>query len=75
MLFADGLLYFRYQNGIMVLIKPNPSELEVVSSFKLPPPNEKSHSSSWPHPVIANGKLYIRDQNVMYVYNVKASTN
>lgn len=72
-LFADGRLYFRYQNGTMVLIDPSSEELKVVSSFKLPPPDVKSHSASWPHPVIANGKLYIRDQNVMYCYDVKAA--
>jgi outer membrane protein assembly factor BamB len=74
-LYADGRLYFRYQNGTLVLIDPSPDELKVVSSFKLPPPDVKSHSQSWPHPVIANGKLYIRDQNVMYAYNVKAAGN
>jgi outer membrane protein assembly factor BamB len=74
-LYADGRLYFRYQNGMMVLIEPSPEELKVVSSFKLPPPDVRSHSASWPHPVIANGKMYIRDQNVMYCYNVKATTN
>lgn len=72
--YADGRLYFRYQNGIMVLIEPSPDALKVVSSFKLPAPNVVSYSSSWPHPVIANGKLYIRDQNVMYCYNVKSGS-
>jgi outer membrane protein assembly factor BamB len=73
--FADGRLYFRYQNGVMVLIEPSPDDLKVVSSFKLPPADSKTHSQSWPHPVIANGKMLIRDQNVMYAYNVKAGTN
>ena len=38
-------------------------------------PNDRQYNQSWPHPVIANGKLYLRDQNVLYCYNVKASTN
>jgi outer membrane protein assembly factor BamB len=74
-LYADNRLYFRYQNGVMVLIEANPEELKVVSSFKLPEPNEKSHPQSWPHPVIANGKLYLRDQKVMYCYDIKADKN
>jgi outer membrane protein assembly factor BamB len=74
-LYADGRLYFRYQNGTLVLIDPSPDELKVVSSFNLPAPDTKSHPQSWPHPVIANGKLYIRDQNVMYCYDVKAPGN
>ncbi len=72
---ADGRLYFRYQNGTMVLIEPSPEDLKVVSSFKLPPPDVKSYSQSWPHPVIANGKLYLRDQNLLHCYNVKAAGN
>jgi outer membrane protein assembly factor BamB len=71
-LYADGRLYFRYENGVLVLIEPSPDELKVVSSFKLPAANQRSHPQSWPHPVIVNGKLYIRDQDVMYCYDVKA---
>jgi hypothetical protein len=31
-----------------------------------------SYPQSWPHPVIANGKLYIRDQNALHCYDVTA---
>ena len=74
-LYADGRFYFRYENGKMVLIEPDPTKLKVVSSFQLPPPDQRSNPQSWPHPVIANGKLYIRDQTVMYCYDVKESKN
>ncbi len=69
---ADGRLYFRYENGVMVLIEPDPKELKVVSSFKLPKADQQSHPQSWPHPVVVNGRLYVRDQSVMYCYDVKA---
>ncbi|HEY1189417.1 MAG TPA: PQQ-binding-like beta-propeller repeat protein [Gemmata sp.] len=69
---ADGRLYFRYQNGVMVLMEPSPEELKVVSSFKLPAADQRSYPQSWPHPVIANGKLLIRDQTVLYCYDIKA---
>ncbi len=69
-LYADGRLYFRYESGQLVLIEPSPEGLKVVSSFKLPAADQKSYPQSWPHPVIANGKLYIRDQTVMYCYDV-----
>ncbi|MBY0460244.1 MAG: PQQ-binding-like beta-propeller repeat protein, partial [Gemmataceae bacterium] len=74
-LFADGRLYFRYENGVMVLTDPSPEGVKVVSSFKLPAADKPSHPQSWPHPVIANGKLYIRDQTVMYCYDVKSAGN
>ncbi|HVK19082.1 MAG TPA: PQQ-binding-like beta-propeller repeat protein [Fimbriiglobus sp.] len=66
---ADGMLYFRYQNGLMALIKADPEKFELVSSFQLP---ERSRQPSWPHPSIANGKLYIRDQDKLLCFDVKA---
>jgi hypothetical protein len=74
-LFADNRLYYRYQNGMMVLLEPSSTEVKVVSSFRLPAADSRQYSSSWPHPVIANGKLYLRDQTVMHCYDVKASGN
>ena len=71
-LYADGRLYFRFENGTLVLMEPDPKELKLISSFKLPSADQSSHPQSWPHPVIVNGKLYIRDQTVMYCYDVKA---
>jgi outer membrane protein assembly factor BamB len=71
-LYADQRLYFRYQNGKLVLIEPSPEGLKVVSAFELP---ELSGKESWPHPVIANGKLYIRDQDKLHCFNVKADKN
>jgi len=67
--YADGMLYFRYQNGVMALIEANPKEYKLVSTFKLP---DQSGQPSWPHPVIANGKLYIRDQDKMHCFDLKA---
>ena len=53
---ADGMIYFRYQNGLMALVKADPAEFVPVSSFKLP---AQSGKPSWPHPTIANGRLFI----------------
>lgn len=66
--YADGHLYYRYQDGMMVLVKVNPEKDEVISKFKLP---FESGKESWPHPVICNGKLYIRDMDVLMCFNVK----
>jgi outer membrane protein assembly factor BamB len=70
--YADGMVYFRYQNGVMALIEANSEELKVAASFKEP---EKSGRECWAHPVIANGKLYLRDQDKLFCYDVKGSTN
>jgi outer membrane protein assembly factor BamB len=65
---ADGELYFRYQNGVMALVEATPSGYKEKGKFTLP---ENSGKPSWPHPVIANGKLYIRDQDTLLCYDVK----
>ena len=33
---------------------------------------ERSKEKAWPHPVIAGGKLYLRDWDVLLCYDVKA---
>ena len=32
---------------------------------------DRSEEKAWPHPVIANGKLYLRDQDILLCYDVK----
>ncbi|MEX2026025.1 MAG: PQQ-binding-like beta-propeller repeat protein, partial [Pirellulaceae bacterium] len=66
--YADGHFYFRYEDGTMALIEANPSEYKLKGTFKLKTHNGKS----WPHPVIAGGKLYLRDQNDLLCYDIKA---
>lgn len=66
-LYADGHLYFRYEDGEMALIKADPEKYELVSHFKLASVKGKS----WPHPVIVDGKLFIRDQETLLCYDIK----
>lgn len=63
---ADGKLYFRYQDSTMALLKTNKAKYELISKFKLPTHN----GESWPHPVIAGGRMYIRDQDELVCFNV-----
>jgi len=66
---ADGRLYYRTEKGVMLLIEPNPKEYVERGRFDQP---DRSKEPAWAHPVIANGKLYVRDQDVLLCYNVKA---
>jgi outer membrane protein assembly factor BamB len=65
--YADGHLYFRYQDATMALIEATPSEYKLKGTFKI----ATKHAESWPHPVIAGGKLYLRDQDSLLCYDVK----
>ncbi|HQU45263.1 MAG TPA: PQQ-like beta-propeller repeat protein [Pirellulales bacterium] len=65
--YADGNLYFRYQNGVMALIEASPKSYKLRSKFELPGTGQPS----WPHPVIAEGRLYLRDQDQLLVYDIR----
>ncbi|MHC4462023.1 MAG: hypothetical protein ACYS30_11415 [Planctomycetota bacterium] len=66
---ADERLYYRMESGAMVLIEPHPKQYVERGRFEQP---DRSRLPAWPYPVIANGKLYIRDQDVLLCYDVKA---
>jgi outer membrane protein assembly factor BamB len=66
---ADGKLYYRNERGPIFLVDANPDKYVQRGTFKQP---QRSPNNAWPHPVIANGKLYIRDQDLLLVYDVKA---
>ena len=65
--YADGHFYLRSENGPVALIEASSKELKEVSSFEQP---ERSDKKAWPHPVIANGKLYLRDQDLLLCYDL-----
>jgi outer membrane protein assembly factor BamB len=66
--YADGHLYLRSEAGPVALIEATPTELVEKSRFDQP---DRSEEKAWPHPVIANGKLYLRDQDVLLCYDVR----
>jgi outer membrane protein assembly factor BamB len=68
-LYADGHLYFRYQNNVMALIEANPHEYNLKSTFGLPKRDGMS-GPGWAHPVIVDGKLYLRHADVLFCYDV-----
>ncbi len=65
---ADGRLYLRAESGTMILIEPNREKYLERGRFEQP---ERSREQAWPHPVIANGKLYLRDQDLLLCYDVR----
>lgn len=66
---ADGKLYVRgHQSGDVALVSPNPKGYTEISRLKQP---ERSSSPAWPHPVVANAGLYLRDQATLVCYELK----
>jgi outer membrane protein assembly factor BamB len=67
--FADRRLYLRTEGGELLLIQPSRERLVPSGRFEQP---DRSDSPAWTHPVIANGKLYVRDQDLLFCYDVTA---
>jgi outer membrane protein assembly factor BamB len=65
-LYADGHLYFRYQNGMMALVESTPQECRVTGTFSVGKPS----GPAWSHPVIVDKKLYLRDNDTLSCYDV-----
>ena len=70
-LYADGNLYFRYENGLVALVEATPEKYNLISTFT-PPERPGATGTSWAHPVISDGKLYLRHADVLYCYDIKA---
>jgi outer membrane protein assembly factor BamB len=66
---ADGHLYVRGENdGQVVLVEATPSAYKETGRLQQP---DRSNHKAWPHPVIANGCLYLRDDDVLLCYDIK----
>ncbi len=67
---ADGHLYFHYQNGVVALIEAKSDAYRLKGTFELP----NAGGDSWSHPVIADGKLFLREQNELSAYNLRGDS-
>lgn len=67
---AENLLYiYDEKRGNVGLVRANPEKFDLVSSFKI---TQGSGGPFWSHPVIHNGKLYIRHGNALMAYNIRS---
>jgi outer membrane protein assembly factor BamB len=68
--FADGLLYCREEDsGTMILVEASPAGFAEKGRFSQP---DRATEKAWSHPSIANGRLYLRDQDLLLCYDVGA---
>jgi outer membrane protein assembly factor BamB len=67
---ADGMLYCRDEKGPISLVEATPEGFKLHGRFNQP---DRSESPSWPPLVIANGVMYVRDQDVLLAYDVRVA--
>ncbi len=65
-IFADGKLFLQGEDGIVGLVTPDPGEYKEISRFEV----GRGKYPTWALPVIADGRLYIRDQDLLRCYDV-----
>ncbi len=73
--YADGkLICLDERNGDVALVEASTQGWKELSRFKLAPLSSKRSPQGgiWPHPVVVNGRLYLRDQELLHCFNVKS---
>jgi hypothetical protein len=61
------LYLYEEKSGHVALVKPDAAKLDIISEFKI----TKGDGPFWAHPVISNGKLFIRHGDFLMVYLIK----
>ena len=73
--YADGLLYLHGEGGDVALVEATPDAYRERGRFT--PPNQPKHDNpmekAWAYPVVANGRLYIRDLDSLWCYDVRSA--
>ncbi len=73
---ADGMLYcYAEKDGTCVLVPASAAGWKEQGRFTIPrhPEHRELDNNVWTHPVVANGRLYLRDQDFLFCYDVKAA--
>ena len=65
---ADGNLYCYSERGDIALVRPDPKAFDIVSSFRI----GRGSGPHWAHPVIKDGRLYVRHGDVLMVFDIAA---
>ncbi|HUT45903.1 MAG TPA: PQQ-binding-like beta-propeller repeat protein, partial [Sedimentisphaerales bacterium] len=67
-IYADGRLYCLDEKGSAGLLKPGPDGLQIAGRFALV---AKKVRDAWTHPVLHEGRLYLRYHDTLFCYDVK----
>jgi len=68
---ADGNLYVHGENGDVALVEASPDSYREKGRFTPPEAPDRGRSKAWAYPVVADGRLYIRDLASLWCYDIK----
>lgn len=66
--YADGQVVFRSEEGPVTMLAATPTGFQETGRFDQP---ARSGRPAWPHPVVAQGKLFLRDQDKLLCYSLR----
>lgn len=67
LVYADGHLYCFSENGVVGLVEATPAGYKEKGRFRI----QQDSLPTWTHPVVAGGRLYLRDQDTIYAFDVR----
>jgi outer membrane protein assembly factor BamB len=70
--YADARLYLHGENGDVALVEATPDAYREKGRFTPADPPDRGRSKAWAYPVISNGRLYIRDMNSLWCYDIQS---
>jgi outer membrane protein assembly factor BamB len=71
--YADGHLYLHSENGEVGLVEATPEGYREKGRFTPPDQPDRGRSKAWAYPVVANGRLYIRDFGMLWCYDIRGA--
>ena len=74
--YADGRLYLHAEDGQVALVDATSDGYHEKGRFSPPdqPKRINDMEKAWAYPVVANGRLYLRDHGLLWCYDIKAGS-
>jgi outer membrane protein assembly factor BamB len=69
--FADGRLYLHAENNDVAMIAASPTGYQLLGKVTPPGTPERGNTKAWTHPIVSNGRLYIRDLGSIWCYDIR----
>lgn len=67
-LYADNRFYMLSENGLMRLVEAGADKFQLRGEFRL----AEARNDAWAHPVILDGRMYLRYHEELFCYDIKA---
>jgi outer membrane protein assembly factor BamB len=69
--YADKRLYLHMDNGDVMLAEASSKAYREHGRFSPPNQPDRGSAKAWAYPVVANGRLYVRDSGTLWCYDIK----